>query len=174
MTGQLKNNMRRHCRIMSVATNLVTVCICGRSAADDELIDLILVAGQSNAVGYDAKPSELPEDAADEKIMFWWRCGDPPPDAHDSVSGGKWTQLQPQPLGNPKKPRQGRQYGNFAQAEGGFGPEIALARALHKQQGRKLAVIKAAFSGTGIRKDWNHHDPGDAGSRCTDWTGCFY
>lgn len=50
-----------------------------------ETRDLVLVAGQSNAVGFNAKPFELPADAADRDILFWWRCGDPPPDARDSI-----------------------------------------------------------------------------------------
>ncbi|MBI5395389.1 MAG: hypothetical protein HZA91_08860 [Verrucomicrobia bacterium] len=129
-----------------------------------ETRDLILVAGQSNAVGFDAKPSDLPADPADKDILFWWRAGDPPPDEHDSTSGGKWTHLQPQPRGNPMQPRQGRQYGNFAQADGGFGPEIGLARALHAREGRRLAIVKAAFSGTAMAQDWNPADPGDGGS----------
>jgi hypothetical protein len=127
-------------------------------------VDLILIAGQSNAVGYDAKPSELPADPADKTILFWWRCGDPPPDEHDSTSGGKWTSLQPQPVGNPKLPKGGRQYGNFHQTEGGFGPEIGLARTLREKEGKRLAIVKAAFSGTGMRTDWNPADKGDGGS----------
>jgi hypothetical protein len=127
--------------------------------------DLILVAGQSNAVGYDAKPSELPADPVDKNVLFWWRCGDPPPDEHDSISGGAWTFLRPQPLGDPKQPRQGRQYGNFAQPEGGFGPEIGLARTLMaKQPDKRLAIVKAAFSGTGLSQDWNHAEAGEAGA----------
>lgn len=139
------------------------VCLAGACRAD-EPVDLILVAGQSNAVGYDAKPSELSADANDKEILFWFRCGDPPPDEHDSTSGGKWTHLQPQPRGNPKLPKQGRQYGNFAQQEGGFGPEIGLARTLRAKQGRRIAVVKAAFSGTGLRTDWNPADAGDGGA----------
>ena len=132
-----------------------------------ETRDLLIVAGQSNAVGYDAKPSELAPDDRDKEVMFWWRSGDPPPDKHDTTSGGKWTHLQPQSLGDPMKPRNGRtrQYGNFAQTEGGFGPEIGMARALLKAQpDRKLAIVKAAFSGTGIRRDWDPKSGGDNGS----------
>ncbi len=126
--------------------------------------DLLILAGQSNAVGYDAKPSELPADAIDKTILFWWKTGDPPPDEHDSTSGG-WTHLQPQPLGKPKTPRAGRQYGNFAQPDGGFGPEISLARRIASQpNGPKVAVVKAAFSGTSMAQDWNPDDPGDGGS----------
>ncbi len=45
-----------------------------------ETRDLILVAGQSNAVGFDAYAEELPADPRDADTMFWWRVGDPPPD----------------------------------------------------------------------------------------------
>ncbi len=132
-----------------------------RVAADE--VDLLIVAGQSNAVGYDAKPGELPPDEADPKILFWWRAGDPPPDEHDTTSGGKWTHLRPQPLGSPKLPKQERQYGNFAQPEGGFGPEMGLARTIHAKQQKQLAVIKVAFSGTSMKRDWNPADAGDGG-----------
>ena len=129
-----------------------------------ETRDLILVAGQSNAVGYDAKPSELPADAADKDILFWWRAGDPPPDEFDSTSGDKWTHLQPQPKGNPKTPKFGRQYGNFANADGGFGPEIGLGRALFAKEKKPLAIVKAAWSGTAMAQDWNPADAGSGGS----------
>lgn len=124
--------------------------------------DLILVAGQSNAVGYDAKPEELPEDGRDRQVMFWFKVGDPPPDKHDSMSDG-WTHLRPHPLGNPKKPRKDRQYGNFAQPSGGFGPEIGLARTLLDKGKTNLAIVKAAFSGTGIGRDWNPRSEGEDG-----------
>jgi lysophospholipase L1-like esterase len=127
-------------------------------------VDLLIVAGQSNAVGADTDPGEMLTNEADQKIMFWWKCGDPPPDEHDSMSDGKWTHLQAQPLGNPKKPRQGRQYGNFAHPDGGFGPEISFARTLYADEKTPLAVIKVAFSGTGLRRDWDHTDPGEAGA----------
>jgi lysophospholipase L1-like esterase len=143
---------------------LLLIVASSRLALSDEMVDLLIVAGQSNAVGYDAHPKELPASEADSKIMFWWRCGDPPPDQHDSTSGGKWTHLQAQPLGDPKKPRADRQYGNFAQPEGGFGPEIGLARTLYAREKKPIAVVKAAFSGTGMRRDWNFADPGENGS----------
>lgn len=137
-----------------------------RGAEPRAPVDLILVAGQSNAVGYDAKPEELPADPADKDVLFWWRCGDPPPDEHDSTSGGRWTHLGPQPRGNPIPRMQGlkRQYGNFAGTSGGFGPEIGLARTLRQKEGKPLAILKAAFSGTGMRTDWNPTDSGPAGA----------
>ena len=144
---------------------LCLLCVfCSTGVLGAETRDLILIAGQSNAVGYDAKPSELPADSADKDILFWWRTGDPPPDEHDSTSGGKWTLLQPQPKGNPEQSRQGRQFGNFANPDGGFGPEIGLARALHAKGNKQLAIVKAAWSDTAMAQDWNPADPGDGGS----------
>jgi hypothetical protein len=133
--------------------------------------DLIIVAGQSNAVGFDAYASELPADDADKDVLFWWRVGDPPPDQHDVTSGGEWSHLQAQMKGSPlltpspeEKKAHPRQYGNFAKAEGGFGPEIGLTRALRAKEGKPLAIIKAAFSGTAVADDWNPDDPGIKGS----------
>jgi len=155
--------MRRVICLLLILTTTVAIVDAQDQAQNSEVVDLILVAGQSNSVGYDAKPSQLPPDANDREVMFWWRCGDPPPDEHDSL-GRQWGHLQPQPIGHPKQPKQGRQYGNFAQKEGGFGPEIGLGRTLSKQQSCKLAIVKAAFSGTGMKTDWNPKDPGDAGA----------
>ena len=139
----------------------------------EEVRDLILVAGQSNAVGYDAYASELPADPVDKTVLFWWRCGDPPPDEHDSTGARQWTTLQSQPVGNPipKVTESGgaangmkRQYGNFGKPGGGFGPEMGLARTLLKKGGSPLVIIKVAFSGTSMAADWNPDDPGDGGA----------
>ncbi len=57
------------------------LCLLCSQLTAAETRDLILIAGQSNAVGYDAKPSELPADDADKQMMFWFRVGDPPPES---------------------------------------------------------------------------------------------
>ena len=149
---------------------LILLCLTAPLAAA-ETRDLILVAGQSNAVGFDAFASELPAEPADKEVLFWWRVGDPPPDEHDVTSGGRWLPLQPQPKGSPlltptpeAKKATPRQYGNFARAEGGFGPEFGLARELRARESRPLAIIKAAFSGTSVAQDWNPDDPGSGGA----------
>ena len=138
-------------------SRFLLICLLGTSAqvlvAQDvvEVRDLVIVAGQSNAVGFDAKPSELEPHSADAKVLFWWKCGDPPPDEHDSNSSNAWTHLQPQPLGDPIKPRRDRQYGNYAQADGGFGPEVGFARAwldrVQPQHG--LAIIRQLLAAPG-------------------------
>jgi hypothetical protein len=132
-----------------------------------ETRDLILVAGQSNAVGFDAYAEELPADPKDAATMFWWRVGDPPPDEFDGTSGRQWTTLQFQPR-TPAKPavdgkKVARQYGNFnPKTKGGFGPEIGMVRTLATKESRPLAVIKTAFSGTSVAADWNVGLPGQA------------
>lgn len=142
-----------------------TSFVAGQSIRSEETRDLLIVAGQSNAVGFDAPAAELPADPADETILFRWRCGDPPPDHHDSILGETWTTLRPQPIGkplsresaaatNPPHPDAKRQYGNFAKTEGGFGPEITFARMVAAGAPRPLAVLKVAFSGTSVAKDW--------------------
>jgi hypothetical protein len=150
-------------RIVAV---LGTVGCVSLLAADEQprTLDLVIVAGQSNAVGFDARPVELPEDASDRNVLFWWKTGDPPPDEHDSHSSNQWTHLQPQPLGDPIKPRHDRQYGNFAQPEGGFGPEIGFAREWQRHHDGSLAIVKTAFSGTGLGSDWNAHSDDESGA----------
>lgn len=154
-----------NCLFRSRALLLIATFVVVSPLWSDETRDLLIVAGQSNAVGFDAPAAELPADPSDETILFWWRCGDPPPDQHDSMGGGGWTTLRPQPLGqplskesataaNPPHPDAKRQYGNFAKAEGGFGPEMTFARALAAGAPRPLAVLKVAFSGTSVAKDW--------------------
>ena len=132
-----------------------------------ETRDLILVAGQSNAVGYDAYAEELPADPKDAATMFWWRVGDPPPDEFDGTSARQWTTLQFQPrtpaMEADAAKKIGRQYGNFnKKSKGGFGPEIGMVRTLATKESRPLAVIKTAFSGTSVAGDWNVGLPGKA------------
>ncbi len=132
-----------------------------------ETRDLILVAGQSNAVGFDAYAEELPADPRDADTMFWWRVGDPPPDEFDGMSVRQWTTLQFQPR-TPAMPaidgkKVARQYGNFnLKTKGGFGPEIGMIRTLATKESRPVAVIKTAFSGTSVAGDWNVDRPGKA------------
>lgn len=150
---------------MSIVNSALVLLSLAASLRGDGIRDLIVVAGQSNAVGFDAIASELPGDPADGTVLFRWRCGDPPPDDHDSRGTHGWTTLSPQPLGkplsrssaeamNPPHPDASRQYGNFARPEGGFGPEIGMARALAAKESRPLAILKVAFSGTSVAKDW--------------------
>ncbi|QDT13749.1 sialate O-acetylesterase [Planctomycetes bacterium K23_9] len=132
-----------------------------------EPIDMFIVAGQSNAVGVDAPASELTKQPIDDSILIWWRTGDPPPDKHDSISDG-WQTLRAQPKGDPILPRDNktRQWGNYAQADGGFGPEIGFARTVAAKRPTPVAIIKVAFSGTHVEGDW---DPQAEPTNEFDW-----
>jgi hypothetical protein len=142
---------------------VIQLAICGLTAASEtaKSIDLLIVAGQSNATGFDTDPGMLDADELDGLIRFRFRVGDPPPDDHDSISSrDKWSVLSAQPIGNPGPKSEPRQYGNFSNPSGGFGPEISFARKIKRRdqrmgKERELAVVKVAFSGTSVADDWD-------------------
>lgn len=140
------------------------------SESSSKRLDILIVAGQSNSVGFDTNPAALTPDAIDASIRFRFRVGDPPPDKHDSVSATKgWLALSAQPRGEPGPKTLPRQYGNFANESGGFGPELSCARKLAYEAqmgGRKnqLGVVKVAFSGTSVAVDWDPTGIDDRGA----------
>jgi len=141
--------------VKTIRTLILILVLCSPGWAGEqhtETVDLIIIAGQSNAVGFDTSARELPSNPLDKEVLFWWRCGAPPADNFDSTSKHQWTSLQTQPdqtqvLSPNVKPL----YRNFQNPEGGFGPEIGLARTLLQQQpGQPLAIIKIAYNGTSV------------------------
>ena len=131
------------------------------SAAYAVTYNLFIIAGQSNAVGFDTNVAQLPADSADSHIPFFFDTGDPPYDGHDSSSGGVWTTLGAQPKGSPILPYNAstRQYGNFANAAGGFGPEMSFARTLYHAGIADVAIFKFAYNGASFSAgDWNKGD----------------
>ena len=144
-----------------ISINLLATCSLALATEKTKSIDFLIVAGQSNATGFDTDPARLGKDELDALIRFRFRVGDPPPDDRDSMSSRtEWTRLTVQPLGNPGPKSEPRQYGNFVNPSGGFGPEISFARKLKRrdqQRGREneLAVVKVALSGTSVADDWD-------------------
>lgn len=145
---------------------------CVAHAEAPRTIDLFIFAGQSNMVGADADPAQLPDSSSDQRVLFWWSVGDPPADKHDSTSSGHWKTLQVQPRGNPM-PRNGktRQWGNFTSKRGGFGPEIGFARRRLSQLDEstktnesEFAILKVAYSGTTVENDWNPDQASEPGN----------
>jgi hypothetical protein len=107
----------------------------------------MIMAGQSNALNWHAAAARLPPDPADARVLFYFETGAPPSrqatPAINSTSAGQWTVLQPQHQ-NP-----------FVKYERDFfGPEITLARRLQVAANEPLAVIKVAYFGTNLVRDW--------------------
>ena len=146
------------CRYGGLCLFMVACCV-WRCCAED--FDLFIFAGQSNAVGFETTPDQLPAEAADAKIPFFFDCGDPPFDWRDSSSSNRWTFLRAQPRGNPAHDAKARQYGNFYNAAGGFGPEMSFARTLFHTQRFKPAIFKFAYNGTSFANtnDWSPGRP---------------
>jgi len=143
----------------TIALGLCLSILCLPTRGYGDVVDLLIVSGQSNAVGYDARGELFKPAPSDKEVLFWYRCGDPPPDEFD-IQSGAWITLQAQPKGTPmSQGRAKRQYGNFSHASGGFGPEIGFARAMQAAEpDTRFAVLKVAFSGTRMRDDWAQPD----------------
>lgn len=118
-------------------------------AATAPQLDILVVAGQSNALGYQSyvvDPSTHKDvfteshSAANKKVLVMW-------DESGVTSSGK----VPVPLDTPQ---------HLAGAPSPvFGPEVGLARALYSDGDRHLLVVKVAFSGSSLAADWQPNDP---------------
>jgi Carbohydrate esterase, sialic acid-specific acetylesterase len=105
-------------------------------------IDLFVLAGQSNMVGYGSNVAELPSDLAGrQQNVLWYNARD------------RWVTLaaptEPLPFSNAKFPD------SPAIAAGiGFGPEIFLGTRLQKALDRPVALVKYASNGANLTQDW--------------------
>ena len=95
-------------------------------------IQVVLVAGQSNAAGR-AGAAALPPDGADAGVEYFYHVAESNGTVFDS--SGAFVPLTP--------------------VDGRFGPEFGLARALKNEHGLgDLAIIKHARGGTNLFDDW--------------------
>jgi len=104
-------------------------------------LEVHIVAGQSNAMGYAGRGAYYPPDfgKVDETIPFFYEC------PGIGNSSGDWVTLGPQE-GMSRK--------------GYFGPEVTFGRALLAAGGRP-AIFKFTGPSKSIAKDWK--GPGDGG-----------
>lgn len=104
-------------------------------------VDLIIFAGQSNAMGRKGDAAQYPPDTdgLDAQIPFYWVT------PQFGFSSDGWQTIQPQP-------------GHFP--AGHFGPEITFAREL-KRRGMNVAVFKFSQGATSLHQNWKR--PGDGG-----------
>ena len=95
-------------------------------------IDVLLIAGQSNAAGR-ADSTLLPPDLRDSEVEYFYHVDSG--DGTEFDSGGTFAPLAP--------------------VDGTFGPEFGLARTLISDHGlTDLAIIKRARAGTDLSVDW--------------------
>lgn len=111
---------------------LIAFCIAINAQAKE--IDLFVLAGQSNMLGYRGDASFYPADTEklDDLIEFYWVA------PGLSSSNGKWTHMQPQG-------------GLFR--KGHFGLEVSFARGL-LQTGIRPYIFKYSVGSTSLAKNW--------------------
>ena len=121
----------------SAVSLLMVVCAASISIAEE--LDLFILAGQSNAQGFQGDAMHYPQDPdeLDKTIRFYWVTP-----GHSS-SEGKWTTLK-------------AQGGRFE--KGHFGPEVTFARSL-KMAGYNPVIFKYSRGSSSLRTDWK--GPGD-------------
>lgn len=116
-------------------------------------LDVYIVAGQSNAVGWDTIATDtnaLPPDAADQNINFFYRNGNGRGGSPSTAIG----KLGPQQA----LYRNQDQVNSFGPTN--FGIEMGIGRTLYNAGWTNVAIVKVAFGGTTLAADWNPNDPG--------------
>lgn len=113
---------------------------------------LIIVAGQSNALGY----GSLAVDPA-TRVNYYQS---PYRNGADSASTITWAHLSliPMPADHPVKLSSPQ---NFTMADGSrrriFGPELSLARDLYADHQLPVTIVKATWGGTSLAYYWDVH-----------------
>lgn len=135
-------------------------------AAGADVVDLFVLAGQSQAVNFDNDadnlPASLQSPQSDVRFRYtqgWWPDNDTGLTAGVATSGG-WTTLRPQASGSADVYNPGRNI------DTGFGPELTLGRDLAAGiSGREVGIVKYAWNSTSLgsradREGWNVNDSG--------------
>jgi hypothetical protein len=131
--------------VCAVVLTLVFIHPLREPARAAEPIRVYVFAGQSNMVGKDASASELTGFAPSalapsRRILFWGPYADHPT---------TWAPLQA-----PTEIAQARHHE-------GFGPEIGASQLLARHHpSSTIAIVKAAWSGTSLYRDWDPARPG--------------
>jgi len=108
-------------------------------------LDVLVVAGQSNALGYESYVVDPqtgvdiftsgPRSQADRRVLFMW---------HES--GVRMPSTSPVPLDTIQR--------RIGAERGIFGPEIGLARSLYAAGHHQLLIVKVAVGGSSLAKGW--------------------
>jgi hypothetical protein len=105
-------------------------------------LDVYLVAGQSNAVGWNTDGAWLAAHPGDSQIRFFYRIGWGM-DQQSSTSGDVTT-LRPQVAAFRSQI-----------APTNFGIEMGAGRGLYDAGRRRMAMVKVAFGGTNLHSQWS-------------------
>lgn len=108
------------------------------SSATAEVVNVVLVAGQSNASGR-AVIAGLPASPFDTEVEFYY----------DTDVTGASTRLD-----------SNGQFFQLAPPSSTFGPEMALGRTLTHKGIENLAIVKVTRGGTNLRTDWEKGNTG--------------
>ncbi len=109
-------------------------------------LNVYIMAGQSNAVGWDTDGTWLPNSPADATIRFFYRIGDNI-DQRPSTSGSVTTlRAQKASFRNEQPPTN-------------FGIEMGAGRTLYGNGRRNIAIVKVAYGGTDLANQWNPLNP---------------
>jgi cysteine-rich repeat protein len=136
---------------------IAILCLLGRAAvAGADPVQVVILAGQSNAVGYGSDANLLPPAlyAPQTDVRFWFDEGSffsiPNPSLRiDSGDAFVPLKFQSDPSGL-----------TFAGPVDGFGSEIKLGRLLADAFLADVAIVKFAVSGSSLAVDWNPATPG--------------
>lgn len=121
-------------------------------------VDVILISGQSNAVGCtQSYYIKMSMDLADyyefedgyENIKISYDCW-----TKDGFDTGNYTYYSQNDSGDefvPVKLGQGNNHNTF-------GPEIGIAKTLHEKYGNKLFIIKFACGASNLKDDWTNRE----------------
>ena len=145
---------------MLLLSPIVLSCVGCKSdkVPDKGPVDVVVISGQSNAVGCtvsnyiktslgEDKYNEFAEGYDDIKISFdsWTKDGFDTGNYtyySQNSSGGKYVKVK---LGQGNGPSS-------------FGPEIGIAEATHERRGGKLFIIKYACGASNLKDDWTNKD----------------
>jgi|GEM_PF-1545605 len=139
--------------ISSIVVLIVVTVWIGTAAASEKKV--IIVAGQSNAVGFGSDANDLPPalSVPQTDILFWFEEGpwDSVYDPARRIGSNAWIPLQYQ---------SDLTFGTFGWLTDGFGSEIKLGRVLADSLAEEVVVIKFAINATSLAGDWNAVSPG--------------
>lgn len=122
---------------------------------DERAVELHIIAGQSNAQGYQGDATHYPAEESwrDKNILFFYHSTGNGKEAGACSSDGKWVSMRPQS-------------GRFE--KGYFGPEVSFARALDRK-GVRPAIFKYTKPSSSLAESWKGpSDQGDYTAMCRD------